>query len=201
MHGRDVLENITGQAITAYRAPSFSITERSLWAIDLLIEHGFRYDSSIFPIYHDRYGVPGARRFPYRVLRGTAALTEFPPSVHRWLGLNVPVSGGGFFRLYPVRLSCHWLGLINRRVRQPFMFYIHPWEIDPEQPRLPGTASCRFRHYLNLASTESKLAYLLRRFSFGALTESLVDAVVEPEKAPAGKASCAPMRVRGGAEA
>lgn len=170
---RRTIEDISGAPVTAYRAPSFSITEKSLWALEILIEEGFQYDSSIFPIYHDRYGLPGAERFPHRIEREGGSLLEFPPSVYRWAKLNAPVGGGGYFRLYPAWLSQRWLGQINRRHRQPFMFYIHPWEFDPDQPRLPGSRRSRFRHYLNLAKTEQRTRQLLERFRFGTMTEAL----------------------------
>lgn len=164
---------ITGEPVTAFRAPTFSITEKSLWALDVLIEEGYQYDSSIFPIYHDNYGIPNAQRFPHKIEAEKGTLWEFPPSVHRFLSYNLPVSGGGYFRLYPVRLSIHWLRRINRRENQPFMFYFHPWELDPGQPRLPGSLRSRFRHYQNLRSTERKLHRLLRTFRFGPVSEAL----------------------------
>lgn len=169
--GQKVLEEITGEAVTAYRAPSFSITARSLWALEMLVEAGFQYDSSIFPIYHDRYGIPEAQRFPSVLQLNGGDLWEFPPSVHRICGVNVPVSGGGYFRLLPLGLSMRWLRQINRREQYPFMFYIHPWEIDPDQPRLPASRRSRFRHYTNLATTEHKLRRLLENFRFGSLTD------------------------------
>lgn len=172
----EAIHSAVGQDVRSFRAPSFSITDDSLWALDVLWDEGFRYDSSIFPVRHDRYGIPGAPRHPHAV-RGQSSgeqLWEFPPSVHRFLRrFNVPVAGGGYFRLLPCRLTCRYLQRINRRDGQPFMFYIHPWEIDPDQPRLPGSSKARFRHYQNLASTERKLERLLDRFQFGPLTEAL----------------------------
>ena len=167
------IEEITAKRVTAFRAPSFSITEKSLWALDILIEEGFRYDSSIFPVYHDNYGIPNASRFPHRIEGGLGSLWEFPPSVYRFGSLNVPVAGGGYFRLYPRWLSIRWLARINRVEKRPFVFYIHPWELDPDQPRLPGPLRSRFRHYQNLRRTESKLVTLLDRFEFGALSDVL----------------------------
>lgn len=167
---RTAIEEAAGVSVTAYRAPSFSITRESLWALDILAEEGFRNDSSIHPIWHDRYGIPDAIRGPHRIVEG---LWEFPPSVLRLAGVNVPVSGGGYFRLYPV----HWTGAclqwINQHLRHPFLFYIHPWELDPEQPRLPASYGTRFRHYHNLASTGRKLEWLLDRFRFGTMSEAL----------------------------
>ena len=187
LQGKKAIEDITGQAVTAFRAPSFSITERSYWALEILIEEGFEYDSSIFPIYHDNYGIPNADRFPHRIQRKQGAIWEFPPSVYRLWKLNVPVSGGGYFRLFPIRLSIHWLGRINRVEKQPFMFYIHPWELDPDQPRLRGSLRSRFRHYQNLSTTCSKLEILLQRFPFapfGNVMRDLIQKGGETEERP-----------------
>jgi polysaccharide deacetylase family protein (PEP-CTERM system associated) len=170
---RRTIEDVIGQPVTAFRAPCFSVTARSLWALDILVEEGFRYDSSIFPVHHDNYGIPGAERFPYAIEGRQGTLHEFPPSVYPLWNYNLPVAGGGYFRLYPLRLSLHWLGRINRVDRQPFMFYIHPWEVDPDQPRLAGSLRSRFRHYQNLRSTEPKLDRLLQTFAFGTLTDVL----------------------------
>ena len=171
-HAQQLLEEITGDRVTLYRAPSFSITERSLWALDILAELGFEIDSSIYPIRHDRYGIPEADPFPH--IRSTSAgeLREFPGSIYRLGGLSIPVSGGGYFRLYPARVTAWLLDRINRG-GQPFMFYVHPWELDPDQPRMAGSLRSRFRHYQNLASTERKLTWLLPRFEFGTMTDSL----------------------------
>lgn len=166
---------------TAYRAASFSITKRTRWAHAILIEEGFTIDSSVFPIYHDRYGIPDARRHPYRVSTSAGSLTEFPPTVLRLLRLNIPVSGGGYFRLYPLACSSFLLRWFNRSTRQPFVFYVHPWEIDPDQPRIRAASGrSKFRHYLNLASTYGKLDALLGRFRFGTLSEAL-SAAPSPE--------------------
>ena len=171
--GSKAIEEITGRPTVAFRAPSFSITKRSLWALDVLMEEGYRYDSSIFPVHHDNYGIPNAERFPHRIEKNGRTLWEFPPTVHRVSKINIPVAGGGYFRLYPAWLSIRWLGGVNRRHQQPFVFYIHPWELDPDQPRLPGSVRSRFRHYQNLRSTKRKLCKLLESFQFGTLTESL----------------------------
>jgi polysaccharide deacetylase family protein (PEP-CTERM system associated) len=170
---RDVLEDASGVPVTAYRAPSWSITRKSLWALPILAEEGFRSDSSIFPIYHDRYGIPEARAFPYRIESDGGPIWEFPPSVYRFVALNLPVSGGGYFRVYPGRMTAYFIGEINRRFGQPFMFYVHPWELDPAQPRVPAPLRVRWRHYINLAATEAKLAWLLGRFRFGPMKEAL----------------------------
>jgi polysaccharide deacetylase family protein (PEP-CTERM system associated) len=173
-HARDVLQDILGKPITAYRAPSYSITRRSLWALDILAEEGFEYDSSIFPIRHDRYGIPDAPAYPHRRNGPSGTVWEFPLTVLRLFGTNVPVAGGGYFRLYPVRLSIQWLKQVNRRGR-PFVFYVHPWELDPEQPRLGGCLRSRFRHYLNLDRTESRVRRLLPLFRWASMTKVLDD--------------------------
>lgn len=165
----DVLQQITGEAITAYRAPSFSITGESLWALDVLIEEGYRVDSSMVPVRHDTYGIPGLNPAPHVVERNAGEIYEFPPAVRRKLFGNIPVGGGGYFRILPLRLSLHWLRNVNRKERRPVMFYIHPWELDPEQPRLPCSRRSRFRHYRNLHTTARKLDVLLKEFRFGPL--------------------------------
>ncbi len=170
--GLRVLEDTLGEPITLYRAPSFSITRRSLWALDVLIEEGIRVDSSIYPTHHDRYGIPGTPLAPHRIERPAGSLWEFPPPVWRCLGYPLPVGGGGYFRLFPYRLTRRGLRQINDEGR-PFAAYLHPWELDPDQPRLPAKALSRFRHYLNLRRTEDRLLQLLRDFPFGTLTEAL----------------------------
>jgi polysaccharide deacetylase family protein (PEP-CTERM system associated) len=167
---RGVLEDLVGQPVVAYRAPSFSITWRTLWALDILIEEGFRYDSSIYPTRHDRYGMAGAPLAPHRIARPGGEILEFPMPVYRRLGYPFPVGGGGYFRLYPYAVTRHGLRAINAAGR-PFAVYLHPWELDPEQPRLrPGRLKA-FRHYVNLHRTERRLTRLLRDFSFGAMGE------------------------------
>ena len=176
---RDVLQNLTGQPVIAYRAPSFSITKRSLWALDILTEEGFCVDSSVFPIHHDRYGIPGAKTSIHTLETKSGQLWEFPPAVARFAGCNLPVSGGGYFRLYPFSLTRYCLNRLNRGRQEAFMFYVHPWEIDPEQPRL-GVGSCltRFRHYVNLSSTQRKLDALLGKFRFGRICDVIQQAEV-----------------------
>src|SRR5262249_9650874 len=153
---RDLLENLTGAAVRAYRAPSFSITRRSLWALDILIEEGFTTDSSIYPTHHDRYGIAGTPLSPHRIRRPAVETWRFPMPVSRRLGYPLPVGGGGYFRLYPYAFTRHALRAINREGR-PFVVYLHPWELDPAQPRLnPGRVRA-FRHYVNLHRTEERL--------------------------------------------
>lgn len=170
---RDVIQDITATAVNAYRAPSFSITAKSLWALDILSEEGFSVDSSIFPIHHDRYGIANADPRIRQITTSAGTIWEVPPSVSRFAGMNVPV-GGGYFRLYPSLLTCYLLRRINQRAKQPFMFYVHPWELDPDQPRLSiDSRISRFRHYINLHKTERKLERLLKEFHFGPIAEVL----------------------------
>jgi succinoglycan biosynthesis protein ExoA len=179
--GLDVLEDILGEPVTCFRAPSFSITRRSLWALDILIEEGVRIDSSIYPTHHDRYGIPGTPLAPHRIEREAGGLWEFPPPVLRRLGYPLPLGGGGYFRLFPYALTRAGLGQINRDGR-PFAAYLHPWEVDPRQPRLKPGVLRGFRHYVNLRRTEPRLRRLLRDFRFGTLSESLAD--FEPSSRP-----------------
>jgi polysaccharide deacetylase family protein (PEP-CTERM system associated) len=169
-----VLEDLIGAAVTGYRAASFSITERSLWALDVLIDLGFEYDSSIFPVRHDRYGIPGAAEEPGRVSAPSGrTLVEFPMSAARFGGLKIPVSGGGYFRILPYWLTRAGLTQINERYGRPFTFYLHPWEVDPEQPRVEVGWLSRFRHYTNLNRCESRLRRLLTEFRFTTMREVL----------------------------
>lgn len=159
-----VLEDIAGCEVRGYRAPSFSIGDENAWAHDAIAEAGYRYSSSLYPIRHDHYGVPDAPRFVHEVRPG---LLEVPVATVRLLGTNFPAGGGGYFRLLPYRMSCWSLRAINARDRRPAMFYFHPWELDPSQPRVAGVgAKTRFRHYVNLQRTAPRLARLFRDFSW-----------------------------------
>ena len=174
------LENACGRQVNGYRAPSYSITPRSLWALDILLEEGYRYDSSIFPIRHDRYGIPVSERHPYAIERTQGRLVEVPGSTTKVGPMNLPVAGGGYFRILPYRWT-HWgISRVNRRENRPVVFYLHPWEIDPDQPRLNAGRLGRFRHYRNLDQTESRLRRLLSDFDFGTM-ESLVSALYESD--------------------
>ena len=218
-----ILEDITGDEVVGYRAPSYSITNRSRWAFEVLMEEGFKYDSSIFPIHHDFYGFPRAPRFPFVIstngdcnfkfqisdfklkqtqssvssinstnpmnpnnpvtpnltacasrLTSDGTLVEFPLSTVRIFGANLPVAGGGYFRLLPYSLIKKGLRRINDEEKQPFVFYIHPWELDPDQPRLNSVSfRSRFRHYVNLQKTESRFKKLLSDFNFCSIREVL----------------------------
>jgi polysaccharide deacetylase family protein (PEP-CTERM system associated) len=169
---RLVLEDILGEKVSAYRAPSFSITQRSLWALDILLEEGFLFDSSIYPIHHDRYGIPGTPLEPHTIERSGGTIWEFPPPVWRLMKYPLPVGGGGYFRLYPYGMTRHGLRNINAAGR-PFAVYLHPWEFDPEQPRFRPGRMRSFRHYVGLHRTEGRLVRLLKDFRFGTLSESL----------------------------
>lgn len=171
---KSILEEQLSIGIRCYRAPSYSITAKTLWALDVLADLGFDRDSSIFPVHHDNYGIPDAPRFPhYRVLRDGSRILEFPPSTLSSFGVNLPVAGGGYFRLFPYRLTAWAIHRINKNEAQPAMVYLHPWEIDPEQPRIAASWRSRFRHYQNLQSTEKKLLRLLDDFSWAPMSEVL----------------------------
>ena len=164
---KGLLEDIGGVAIKGYRAPSFSIGAQNLWALDILENTGHRYSSSIYPIAHDHYGMPDAPRFPYRPER-CASLLEVPPTTVDWNGRNLPAAGGGYFRLFPYAASRWLINRVNRSDQRPAMFYFHPWEIDPGQPRIAGAPlKSRFRHYVNLGRMENKLARLCADFKWG----------------------------------
>jgi polysaccharide deacetylase family protein (PEP-CTERM system associated) len=168
-----ILEDAAGRRVVGYRAPSYSITPRSLWAIDVLLEEQYQYDSSIFPIRHDRYGIPVSGRHAYRIERSAGTLIEVPGSTTRIGPLNLPIAGGGYFRILPYWWTRWGIARVNRLERRPAVFYLHPWEIDPEQPKLHAGRLSRFRHYRNLHHTESRLRQLLTDFRFDAL-DSLV---------------------------
>ncbi len=234
---KSILEDITGSKVIGYRAPSYSITMKSKWAFEVLVEEGFKYDSSVFPIHHDFYGLPEAPRFPFVVslngndnfefsvlsvkcnttqnsklsiqnsalepqhrttaarnnsrgpsannpklitqnstlsIRNLECLIEFPLSTVKLFGQNVPISGGGYFRLFPYRLIRRGLKSINRREDKPFLFYIHPWELDPGQPKINGISPrSRFRHYVSLDKTEGRFRKLLKDFQFSTIHQFL----------------------------
>ena len=172
-----VLEDAVGVPIQGFRAPSYSITARSSWALDILIEEGYEYDASVFPIHHDRYGIPSAPRHPNTVTRATGAILEIPASTIRLGTVNVPIAGGGYFRLMPywwTRWACR---RVNRRERRPIVFYLHPWEIDPAQPRLSAPWLSRFRHYQNLEKTAPRLRRLLADFCFDSIGAAILGSV------------------------
>ncbi|MDR0609300.1 MAG: DUF3473 domain-containing protein [Planctomycetaceae bacterium] len=163
---RQLLQEQSGQPVIGYRAPSFSIVKRTTWAHRILVEEGYRYDSSVFPIHHDLHGNADAPLAIHDITTESGVICEFPPAVIRRFGQNLPTGGGGYFRFFPYFVTFRWLRSINTLGR-PFVFYIHPWEIDPNQPRIPNAPlKSRFRHYLNLHRTESRLKKLLNDFNF-----------------------------------
>lgn len=167
-----LIEDATGCAVRGYRAPSFSITQDSLWALDVLAELGFRYDSSIFPVVHFDYGIPDAPRFLHRRITPAGyEFAEFPPSTIRFAHTNAPIGGGAYLRMFPYRYTAWALERINMREGHPAAIYLHPWELDPEQPRVNAPFSARLRQYFGLRSFEGKLERLLRDFAFGPMGE------------------------------
>lgn len=170
-----ILEAALGQPVHGYRAASYSITRRSLWALDILAELGFRWDSSIFPTRHDNYGIPGSPEAPYRIQTSNgSSLTEFPLTMAKLGPLKLPAAGGGYFRQYPYWLSRLLFNRASNNNQKPQIFYLHPWEIDPDQPRVPGARLfSRFRHYTNLGACEARLKRMLQDFPFGTMSASL----------------------------
>lgn len=163
-----LIEDTIGAPVAGYRAASYSIMEHSLWALDVLIEEGFLYDSSIFPIHHDFYGYPTFNRFPIRVQRaGVGNILEVPLSTLRFFGKNFPIAGGGYLRLFPIRFIEWGIRRLNETERQPAVLYLHPWEVDIEQPRLNGRRLSVLRHYIHMDRTMAKLQHLLNTFQFG----------------------------------
>ena len=164
---RDVIEQACGERVLGYRAPTWSITATCLWALDILAEEGFAYDSSIFPIHHDLYGVPSAQRFPH-VLEASngSRLYEFPPATVSLMGLTLPAAGGGYLRIFPLAYTDFAFRRISRKEGEAVSVYFHPWEIDPEQPRIAAGLKSRFRHYTNLRRMEGRLVHLLTHYSF-----------------------------------
>ena len=172
---KHLLEDLTQSPITGYRAASYSFTRKSLWALDILAELGFTWDSSIFPIHHDNYGIPGSPTRPYQIkLKNGATLNELPLTTTKVLGYSVPAAGGGYFRQFPYFLFRWLFDRASEKQTQPVIFYLHPWEIDPEQPRVPGASwKSNFRHYTNLHRCYARLEQLLNDFPFGPVSESL----------------------------
>lgn len=171
-----MLEDAIGTAVLGYRAASWSITKQSLWALDIVSSLGFKYDSSIFPIRHDLYGIPDAPRRPCVMTTPAGrSIVEFPPSTATFLGVRVPVAGGGYFRLLPYWVTQMGLRQINGADKQAFIFYLHPWEVDPQQPRIAAGWLSRFRHYTNFGRTHSRLRELLGEFRFTTVRNVLAD--------------------------
>jgi len=180
---KGALEDATGRAVLGYRAPTFSVTRDTLWSLDVLCEAGFRYDSSIYPIVHDRYGIPDAPRFPHRSRTPSGAeITEFPMSTVELMGWRLPVAGGGYFRLAPYAVTRAAIRRLNRREGQPAIVYLHPWEMDPVQPRLPVSPLARLRHSVSIENTEDKLRRMLAEFDFAPAAEVLAEVGLLPSE-------------------
>ncbi len=168
---KKMLEDMGGCAVRGYRAPSYSIVESNLWALDVLEEAGYEYSSSIYPVKHDLYGIPHAPRFAFYP-KDNKKLLEIPITTVQLFGHNFPGGGGGFFRLFPYPISRWLINRVNQKDHAPGVFYLHPWEIEPDQPKQSGLdARTRFRHYLNLAKTEPRLEKLLKDFKWGRMDE------------------------------
>ncbi|MCC2641120.1 MAG: putative Polysaccharide deacetylase [Nitrospira sp.] len=187
---KGILESIVLEPVLGYRAPSFSITKDTMWATQILVEEGYVYDSSIFPVFHDRYGVPSANPEVHQILTSSGLLWEVPPSTVKYMGVRLPVAGGGYFRLYPYVI----LRALLRKLEgegSPLVMYMHPWEFDPDQPRMEGSLVSRMRHYLNLDKTEIRLRALLQDFSFAPIRE-----VFPPISQIRGSRLCSPSGAR-----
>ncbi|MEO7150852.1 MAG: XrtA system polysaccharide deacetylase [Burkholderiaceae bacterium] len=183
VRAKRILEDLSGFEVPGYRAPSFSIGTGNLWAFDVLARAGHRYSSSVYPIRHDHYGMPDAPRFAHPVGDG---LLEIPVTTLRLLNRNLPSSGGGYFRLYPYALSRWMLQQVNRQDRQSAIFYFHPWEIDVDQPRVPGIgAKTRFRHYVNIPRMQARLQRLLGDFEWDRMDRIFLGAAPAPRPAQA----------------
>jgi polysaccharide deacetylase family protein (PEP-CTERM system associated) len=170
---KDLLEALTGAPVVGFRAPSFSIVPGREWALDVLIEEGYRYDSSLFPVQRRGYGYPGGRRDPHVLERSAGRLVEVPPATLSCLGVRVPAGGGAYFRLFPYALVRAALCAAQRR-GVPATFYVHPWELDPLQPRLPLSWLARLRHYGGLRRTATRLERLLAEFRFTTIADSVL---------------------------
>ncbi|MBU2863982.1 DUF3473 domain-containing protein [Reinekea forsetii] len=170
-----ILEDIIQQPVLGYRAASYSITKKSLWALDILSELGFTWDSSIFPIYHDNYGIPDTPTHPYQIkLKTGKTLTEFPITTAHALGLSIPAAGGGYFRQFPYFVFKKLFHMASNNGTSPKIFYLHPWELDPDQPRFENASwFSRFRHYTNLDKCEARLERLIDDFQFSTMSDSL----------------------------
>ena len=178
-----VLEDILGAPVLGYRAPTFTITAETSWALPILVEEGYGYDSSIFPIVHDRYGMPGAIATCHEIATSAGPLWEIPLSTAKIAGCRIPIAGGGYFRLFPYMLL-RWLLRRVEGTGQPLVIYLHPWELDPAQPRMKGPLLSQFRHYLNLGKSERRLSCMLDDFSFGPLRDLLNEIRAVTSSAP-----------------
>ena len=163
---KSILEDLTGHPVLGYRAPTFSITKETKWALPILVEEGFLYDSSIVPAVHDSYGIPDADPSIHVIDTNAGDIWEVPPSTCEAVGMRVPVGGGGYFRLFPYPVL-RWMLKKVEAAGHPLVMYLHPWELDPDQPKMNGSMLSRFRHYINLHRTQERLSQLLQDFSFG----------------------------------
>jgi polysaccharide deacetylase family protein (PEP-CTERM system associated) len=181
---KQILEDLIQTPVTGYRAASYSITRQSLWALDILGDLGFTWDSSIFPVHHDRYGIPDSPREPYKIITTNGhSITEFPLTTAKVFGQSVPAAGGGYFRQYPYQLSRWLFDRASLKQTRPQMFYLHPWEIDPEQPKIPDAGwLSNFRHYTNLHRCEARLEQLLDDFNFSSVSNSLSQTTLSTTK-------------------
>lgn len=189
-----LLEDIAGVPVYGYRAPSFTIVDRTRWALPILVEEGYRYDSSIFPIRHDRYGMPGAMPYCHCIETESGPLWEVPPSTLKIGPVRIPIAGGGYFRLFPYPVLRRLLTIAGAK-GDPLVMYLHPWELDPEQPKMAGSWLSTFRHYVNLDKTEARLKQLLSDFSFTTIRNTL-ERVRQACRGGAGLASQSHVNVR-----
>jgi len=186
---KGLLEDLIGCRILGYRAPSFTIVQETMWALPVLVEEGFAYDSSIFPIRHDRYGMPHANPFCHLLVTPAGALWEIPPSTFAIGGIRIPIAGGGYLRLFPYRLLRRLLKQVEGQ-GVPLVMDLHPWELDPEQPQIPASFVSSFRHHVNLHKTEGRLMNLLRDFRFAPIQEA-----IDPIRQLNGREPCAELVV------
>ena len=177
---KNVLEQAGGQLVRGYRAPSFSLTENSLWAFNVLAELGFTYDSSIFPVRHPNYGMPAAPRTPFRVDTPFGPIVEFPMPTLELAGRRSPIGGGAYLRLLPYWYTRWAMRYLNRSEQRPVCVYLHPWELDPEQPKMQGRLTARIRHYIGLRGVQKKLRRMLRDFEFAPMGELIPDQKLLP---------------------
>lgn len=169
---KDALEQASGQAVVGYRAPTFSVMRETAWAIDELVDAGFQYDSSIFPVRHDRYGVPDAPRVPFRVRGIQQSILELPPVTYRVAGMNLPAAGGGYFRLFPPAILRAGVRQALAEPTESAVLYFHPWEFDPDQPKLPLKKLSRWRTYVGIGRSRGRLSKLIGRFGSGRMIDS-----------------------------
>jgi polysaccharide deacetylase family protein (PEP-CTERM system associated) len=177
LRAKTAIGDAAGVEVQGYRAPSYSITDRSLWALDVLVSQGYKYDSSIYPIHHDRYGIPGWQRHVHKIERPGGSIWELPGSTIARIGTNFPIGGGGYFRLLPYAWTRMGISSLNRHEARPAIFYLHPWEIDPDQPRIRAGLVSRVRHYYGLDKTEARLRRLLSEFRFGRVVDVLAQEI------------------------